>query len=155
VRLPRLADVDDKSTTMRKHVLFSVAAFFAFGFAGPLIQRGFWPPASFLILIWPALMLGSGGTARTLQRELAITGGINVVFFALAGLLIARVATRTRTVVGIYLGICALVVSCGAWGAGFSLAFFSWKDVGAAVLLYLLPFCVVWWSARRLGPAGD
>ena len=135
---------------MRKHILLSVAAFSAFGLAGPLIQRAFWPPANFLILIWPALMLGSGGTARTLPHDLVMTGGINVVFFALAGLFIASIATRTSIVLGIYLAISALAVLGGAWGSGFSFAFFSWKDVAVAILLYSLPFCVVWCSARNL-----
>jgi hypothetical protein len=62
-QLPKTKTASHKET---KHILFSVAAFSALDPLGP----AFWPPANFLILIWPALMLGSGGTARTLLDEL-------------------------------------------------------------------------------------
>jgi len=134
---------------MRKPILLSVAAFAAFGLLGPLIQRAFWAPANFLLLIWPTLVLGSGGTARTLQHDLTMTAGLNVAFFAFAGLLIASIATRKQIVLWIYIAVCALVLLAEAWGAGFSLSFFSWRNVVGASLLYSLPFGVVWWARNH------
>jgi hypothetical protein len=134
---------------MKKNIVFSVAVFSAFGLAGPLIRRVFSAPGSFLILIWPALMFGSGGTAVTLQHDLAMTGVVNVVFFGLVGLIVANIATRAKRLLGIYLAVCALVVLGGAWGSGFSFAFFAWKDVAIALALYSLPFGIVWWRVRN------
>jgi hypothetical protein len=77
-----------------------------------------------------------------------MTAGVNVAFFAFAGLLIASIATRKQIVLGIYVAVCALVLLGEAWGAGFSVAFFSWRNVAVASLLYSLPFGAVWCATR-------
>jgi len=140
---------------MRRHILISVSAFLVFGLLGPLIQRLFSAPASFLILIWPALFLGSGGTAQSLRRDLVIATGVNVIFFGVVGFVVAAIATPTRTLAGGYLAIATVVMLAEAWGAGFSFAYFSWRDLTSALLLYSLPFFVIWRSQLRTSTRND
>ena len=139
---------------MRANLAISVAAFSIFGLAGPVIQRISLAPASFLILVWPALLLTAGGSADRLQHDFRVASIVNVVLFAVLGLLVAMVGRRPLVIVAAYLAICGMVTMAEAWGAGFSATFFSLKDLAIAFAMYALPFAAIGWSNRRMPEAG-
>jgi hypothetical protein len=126
----------------------SIVAFSFFGLVGPAIQRVSWPDASFLILIWPALLLTSGGSAATMRHDFMVAAGVNVFLFAVLGFFMGKAALRQWSLVVAYGVICGAVTLGEAWGAGFSLAFFAWRELAAALVLYLIPFTVLWFFNR-------
>ena len=136
--------------SVRAHLLLSVAVFSMFGLAGPIIRAISFPSTNFLFTIWPALVLGSGGTAASLERDLKMAAIVNVVFFALVGFLVGSAIRRRPTMlVSAYAMTCVVVAVAQAWGAGFNVAFFSWKELAFALALYGLAFSIVWWSDQR------
>jgi hypothetical protein len=75
---------------------------------------------------------------------------VNVVFFALVGFLVGSAIRQQPTLfVSAYAMTCIIVAVAQAWGAGFSVAFFSWKELTFALALYGLPFSIVWCSDQR------
>jgi hypothetical protein len=80
---------------------------------------------------------------------------VNIVLFAMLGLLVGAIGKRVGVVLAIYACICALLTLVEAWGSGFSLAYFSWPVLFVSFLLYWLPFWAVigrlHWKAGRLG----
>ena len=136
---------------MRRRILPSIVAFSLFAFAGPVIRAVF-PPAfppgnskqlitDLVLLVWPTSFLG---IERPVDSQTQLTLTIyNVVFFAALGLLLAVIAKRPRAVLITYIATCLLLTAVEAWASGYTLAYFSWSALGAALFLYALPFCVV------------
>jgi hypothetical protein len=138
----------------RRHVLISVSAFSLFALLGPVILHFYWGRLQIvmdnvLILVWPARFLATGGTANNFHDQV-MSIGVNIVLFALWGLLTGTVATGTRIVIALYLVLCALIGLVEAWASGFSLVYFSWSALAITFLLYWIPFCAVLWGCKTL-----
>jgi len=95
-----------------------MVAFSLFGLVGPAIRWVSWTDASFLIPIWPALLLMSGGNATTLRHDFMVAAIVNVLLFAALGFFIGKAARGHSSLVGAFIVICGAVALGEAWGAG-------------------------------------
>jgi len=143
----------------RSHTLRSVTIFSLFSLLGPLVQRVSLPVflsvhrEDLVLMFWPAIVLSAGGRAND-PHDFWMSLVVNVVLFALLGLVIGALGRHVGVVVTIYICLCALLTLVEAWGSGFSLAYFSWFVLVVIYLLYWLPFwAVIWGYSRRVGPS--
>lgn len=135
---------------MKKRVLISMAAFSAFSLLGPLVWvicHGFGhlhrQVFCLIILTFPAVLF-SAGIPRPAFLSLAAA---NIVLFAVLGALVGVVASRVTMIAVAYLGMSALLSGLTGWYAGFQLGDFQWLAFIAALLLYTIPFGIVWYWA--------
>ena len=128
---------------MRRNALISVVVFVLFALTGPVIRTAFHPTSSFLILIWPALFLTSGGNATTLKHDLIIAAAANCIVFAGVGLVIGAAAKRRSTVLVFYLLTCGLLILTADRSAGFNTRYSAFAELTIASCLYLVPFALV------------
>jgi len=134
------------------HTLRTVAIFSLFSLLGPVMQHVSLPVFLTLhredvaVMFWPAIALSSGGGANN-SHDLWMCVAVNMVLFAILGLVVGVLGKRTGFVVTVYAFACALLTLEEAWGSGFSLAYFSWSVLVLACLLYWLPFWAAIWSS--------
>lgn len=139
----------NKTYSLRAMVVFSV-----FSLLGPVIQHVSLPAFLSLhredlaLLLWPALVLASGGSVDN-THDLWMCVTANVVLFALLGLLAAAIGRSLKSVVAVYACLCGLIAIVEAWGSGFRLTYFSWSVFIVICLAYWLPFWILIISSPR------
>jgi hypothetical protein len=139
----------------RTKLSISIVVFSVFGLVAPTIEKALRPAISFVILFWPALLLTSGGTATTMRNDFLMAAVANVLIFAVLGFCIGLICRRPWTLLAAYGLICVVVTLGEAWGAGFSLAYFEWKEALVAMALYSIPFSALWFGNRSRIPEGS
>jgi hypothetical protein len=85
---------------------------------------------------------GFGGHANN-THDLWMCVTVNVVLFALLGLLVAAIGKSVKSVVAVYACLCGLITLVEAWGSGFSLIYFSWSVLIVTCLAYWLTFWIL------------
>ena len=138
---------------MKKRVLLSVVAFSAFSLFGPLIQATCLPAYNpsrgygyigrqafeLVVLAWPAIMLSIGKDPPSRFNLIKD----NLILFATFGALVGIPAKRATGLVATYVVTCVLLSGLEAWFSGFHITHLNWLALGAAFLLYAIPFGVV------------
>ena len=131
-----------------KFAVHSVVVFGLFSLLGPIMRSVSRPVfvalhrEEFVSLFWPAIVLSSGGSPDS-SHDFWISLIVNVLVFALFGLIVGTVARGARATVVTYACVCIWLTLVEAWGSGFSLRYFSWSVLFTAFLLYWLAFWAV------------
>jgi len=96
----------------------------------------------FAFLFWPAIVLSAGGRTND-SHDLWVCVTVNLILFALLGLVVGLLGRNGRALATIYICLCALLTLVEAGAQGFILSYFSWSVLIIACLVYWLPFWVV------------
>jgi hypothetical protein len=132
-----------------KRIAITTLLFALTGLFGPLLRWATWPPAKLesstfvsdlVLLIWPtqplAVIEASAGPALAALAAV----GVNVLLFAVLGLLAGVLAERRNGLLLLYLGVGVLVALFALWSAGFSFAYLNALVLVVGLLMYAIPF---------------
>ena len=133
------------STLSFAGLLFAVA-----GLAGPALRLVTWPPSrpegfvyDLVLYLWPTQPLAVIEATSGKLLALLLSVGGNVLLFTVVGLLAGAAAKHPLTVLALYAAWSAVLLLVGLWGAGFEKGYLSVYPLAVALLLYALPFWIV------------
>ena len=101
-----------------------------------------------VLLIWPtqplAVIEASAGT------NLAILFSVlaNIAVFALLGLLAGALAKTAIQLSSVYLAVCVMIIVMAVWSIGLGFSYVDMIALVVALVLYAVPFALVWQFSR-------
>jgi hypothetical protein len=135
-----------------------MVAFSVFSFCGPIISACLpeadpWKGYGYIgrqvfeleILTWPMILFSVGKPGPSTFSLIEA----NLILFAIIGLLVGFLADSVELLLMMYLIPCVLLSGLAAAFCRFHLVNLDWLALGAALLLYAIPFGVVLWYVKR------
>ena len=142
---------------------FAVFVFATTALVGPAIRYATWPPSWFeratsariegfvynlVFYLWPAQPLAALVPDEDRFVGLLLAVGVNILLFALIGLIVGGVARQGRLLL-VYGAVCTLLLVCALWGAGYRVQHLGVIPLLLATLVYGIPFWLIAAHARR------
>jgi hypothetical protein len=144
-----------------RSVVQSAAIFLAAGLGGPLLR---WivpigPTSSsvsnfvynLVLLLWPAQLLAVIEVNTGRLVAVIISVGTNLALFAVVGVATGICARKPLVLISIYLGVCGGVGALAVWAFGLPFTCADTTALACSLVLYAIPFIIVFRRASCLG----